>query len=109
MAAASSMPRLALGEVEWRYALTSSATPSGVRLILPSPEATTLNAIILHRETGATSCAQSNRKNDPTGSSLPASIFGTAAASVAANVAPLAPMRRMSSSTGVASAFTPLA
>jgi rhomboid protease GluP len=38
-----------------------------------------------------------------------ASIFGTAAASVEAKVSPLALMRRMSSSTGVASALTPLA
>ena len=53
--------------------------------------------------------SQSKRKNVPTGSSLSASIFGTAAASVLANVSPLAPMSRMSSSTGVDSALTPLA
>jgi hypothetical protein len=53
--------------------------------------------------------AQSKRKNVPTGSSLSASIFGTAAASVSANVLPLAPISRINSSTGVASALTPLA
>ena len=52
---------------------------------------------------------QSKRKKVPVGSSLSASIFGTAAASVLANVSPLAPIRRISSSTGVASALTPLA
>jgi len=61
------------------------------------------------RPTPPSDAAQSKRKNVPTGSSLSGSIFGTAAASVAANVSPLASIRRMSSSTGVASAFTPLA
>ena len=61
------------------------------------------------RVSGAAARGQSKRKNVPTGASASASIFGTAAARVLAKVSPLAVMRRMSSSTGVASALTPLA